>query len=84
MLAINDLVMSKEMDKGAMAAVAGGRHGIGNYSSYYHGAWRRTYARAFIVHVRRGHSTYRAVQYQFTYKRYQTWYRGQLRYLGRV
>ena len=82
MLAINDLVMSKEMDKGAMAAVIGGGHGIGNYSHYHNGSWRLTYRRAFGVIVRRGHLKYRAIQYQYTYKRYQTWHRGKLRYLG--
>ena len=84
MLAINDLVMSKEMDKGAMVAVVGGHHKIGNYSHYHNGAWRLTYRRAFVVRVRRGRLTYRAIQRQYTYKRYQTWYRGTLHYLGRA
>ena len=84
MLTINDLVMSKEMDKGAMAAVVGGHHKIGNYSHMHSGAWRLTYRRAFVVRVRRGHLTFRAIQSQYTYKRYQKWYRGTLRYLGRA
>ena len=79
MLAIKDLVMSKEMDKSALAAVMGGNHGIGNYNRFKYSAWRRTYYRAFRVLVRKGHKLVRGIQYQITYRRTQSWYRGVLR-----
>ena len=82
MLTIKDLVASKELTKSALVAVMGGHHKIGNYSHMHSGAWRLTYRRAFAVRVRRGLLTFRAIQYQYTYKRYQSLYRGKLRITG--
>ncbi len=79
MLTIKDLVANKEMTKQAMVAVLGGHHGIGNYRHFHNGPWRRTYARAFRLYVRKGGRIYRAVQYQFTWKRVQAYHRGVLR-----
>ncbi len=79
MLTIKDLVANKEMTKQAMAVVFGGGHRIGNYAHYHNGPWVRTYARAFRLVVRRGGRLYRAVQYQFTWKRVQSYHRGILR-----
>lgn len=83
-LVINDLVESKELGRKAMAAVFGGSHGIGNYDRSRYSPWRLTYRRAFVVHVRRGLHRFRAIQYQYTWKRTQNWYRGRLRLIGRA
>ena len=82
MLAINDLVMSKEMNKGAMSAVVGGNHKVGNYDITRNGAWRRTFHRSFVVIRQIGFLKYRAIQTQTTYQRYQTRYVGRLRLTG--
>ena len=82
MLAINDLVMSKEMTKSALIAVMGGHHKIGNYDHIHSGRWVRTFRRSFVVYRRIGFLKYRAIQYQSTYKRLQSRYVGSLRITG--
>ena len=82
MLSIRDLPYNKELSKKAMEAVFGGHHGIGNYDHSHLSSWRMYYRRAFRVNVARGGRLYRAIQYQYSWKRTQIWHRGRLRYLG--
>ena len=82
MLTIKDLVANKEMTKQAMAAVLGGHHGIGNYRHMHTGRWNLYYRRAFRVIVRTSRGLRRGIQYQYSWKRLQTYHKGVLRIYG--
>ena len=75
MLAISDLVMSKEMDKAAMAAIVGGLQRRA-YSRLVNGAWRRVAYSSYRIHrnVNGRRRTY--IGYHAKYQRLQTLYRG--------
>ena len=81
MLTIKDLVANKEMTKQSMAAVFGG-HRIGNYSYYRNGRWSLYHRRAFRVIVRTSRGLRRGIQYQYSWKRLQTYHKGVLRIYG--
>ena len=78
MLEINDLVMSKEMDKGAMSAVVGGNHSIGNYNRYHNSTWKLISSVTQNVQDINPNFNGNGMQIWKTYKRTQS------RYIGRL
>jgi hypothetical protein len=84
-IAIHDLDVSKDLDKAAMSNILGGfRHGYGSYDHFDRGSWKMIYRDSFRTRLAKGGRLYHAIQYQYTWKRTQYWYRGRVRYLGRV
>ena len=84
-LVINDLNISKELDSKAMAGVIGGfSHGYGNYDKFDRGSWKLIYRNAYRARVYKNGKRYHAIQYHYTWKRTQYWYRGRVRYLHAV
>ncbi len=84
-LVLNDLNISKELDSKAMAGVIGGfSHGYGVYDHFDRGSWKLIYRNSFRTRLAKNGKLYHAIQYQYTWKRTQYWYRGRVRYLSAV
>ena len=84
-LVLNELNTSKELDSKAWSSVIGGfSHGYGVYVKYDRGSSKLIYRNSFRTRLAKNGKLYHAIQYQYTWKRTQYWYRGRVRYLSAV
>ena len=80
-ITIHDLDVSKDLDKTAMSHILGGfSHGYGSYDHFDQGSWKLIYSNSFRTRLAKGGKLYHAIQYQYSWKRTQYWYRGRVRY----